>query len=108
MLRHRQCICVNCQQEVQEEGAGLLQAKQKQSLEKRINDSYQGVWGNDHKIVRTERKHSLTEYCTSFEMQRMRTRTDQLLHIAEDTGSKIYTKESEAETHSKEKALVLS
>ena len=33
MLRHRQCISVNCPQEVQEEGLGLLQAKQKQSLD---------------------------------------------------------------------------
>ena len=33
---------------------------------------------------------------------------DQLLHIAEDTGSKIYTRESEAGTHSQAKALVLS
>ena len=44
----------------------------------------------------------------SFEMQRMTTRIDQLLHIAEATGSKIYTRESEAKAHSQAKALVLS
>ena len=34
-------------------------------------------------------------------------RNDQLFHTAEATGSKIYTRESEVETHSKAKALVL-
>ena len=38
----------------------------------------------------------------------MTTRADQLLCIAEATGSKTYTRESEAETHGKAKALVLS
>ena len=38
----------------------------------------------------------------------MTTRTDQLLHIAEASGSKIYTRESEVEIHGKTKALVLS
>ena len=32
MFRYRRCICVNCLQEVQEEGVGFLQAKQKQSI----------------------------------------------------------------------------
>ena len=38
----------------------------------------------------------------------MTTRTDQLFCITEATGSKMYTRESEAETHGKAKALVLS
>ena len=37
----------------------------------------------------------------------MMIRTDQLLCIAEATGSKIHTGESEAETHDKAKTLVL-
>ena len=35
-------------------------------------------------------------------------RTEQLLHIAEATGSRIHTRESEAETDSQVRALVLS
>ena len=79
-----------------------------ETQQKRINDSSQDVWGNDHKIVRTEQKPALVEDHTSFEMRRMTTRTNQLLHIAEATGSKIYTRESEAETHGQAKVLVLS
>ena len=75
---------------------------------KRIRDSHQDVWGHDHKIVRTEWKCALVEDCTSFEMRRMMTRTDQLLHIAKATGSKVYTRESEVGTCSLAKALVLS
>ena len=75
---------------------------------KRIGDSHQDVWDHDHKIIRTEWIGALAEDCTSFEMRRMTTRTDQLLHIAEATGSKIYTREPEAETCSLAKALVLS
>ena len=41
-------------------------------------------------------------------MQKMMVRTDQLLCIAKATGSKIYTRESEAETHGRVKNLVLS
>ena len=37
----------------------------------------------------------------------MMARTDQLLCIAEATGSKIYTREVEAETHGRAKTLVL-
>ena len=48
----------------------------------------------------------LAEDCTSLEMKRLMTRTDQLVCNAKATGSKIYTKESEAETHSLTKALV--
>ena len=73
-----------------------------------IGDSHQDIWGHDHKIIGTEQKCSLVEDCTSFEMRKMTTRTDQLLHIAEATGSNVYTKESEAETQGPAKALVLS
>ena len=75
---------------------------------KRIGDSCQDIWGHDHKIVRTECKCALVEDCTSFEMKRMMTRTDQLVCIAKATGSKIYTRESETGTSSSAKALVLS
>ena len=75
---------------------------------KRIGDSFQDIWGHDHKITRTEQKCTLLEDPNSFEMKRMTTRTDQLLHVAEAIGSKIYTRESEAETHSPANALVLS
>ena len=75
---------------------------------KRIRDSHQDVWGHDHKIIRTEQKCALSEDCTSFEMRRMTTRPNQLLHIAEAMGSKIYTREPEVETHAPAKALVLS
>ena len=75
---------------------------------KRIGDSHQDIWGHDHKIVRTEQKCALVEDHTSFEMRRMMTRTDQLLHIAEATGSRVYTRESEVGTHGPAKALVLS
>ena len=75
---------------------------------KRIGDSCQDVWGHDKKIVRTEWKCTLAEDHTSFEMRRTTTRTDQLLCIAEATGSKIYTRESEAETCGAPNALVLS
>ena len=41
-------------------------------------------------------------------MQKMMIMTDQLLHIAEATSSKIHTRESEAETHGRVKTLLLS
>ena len=74
---------------------------------KEFGDSHQDIWGHDHKIVRTEQKCTLAEDCTSFEMKRMMTRTDQLVCIAEATGSKIYTRESEAGTSGSAKALVV-
>ena len=79
-----------------------------ETQQKRINDSHHDVWVNDHKIIRTEQKCTLAEDHTSFEMQNKTGRTNQLLCITEATGSKIYTRESESETHSKVKALVLS
>ena len=44
----------------------------------------------------------------SFEMQKMMVRTEQLLCIAEATGSRIHTRESEAEADGKVRTLVLS
>ena len=41
-------------------------------------------------------------------MCKMMVKTDQLLCIAEATGSKIYTRESEAETDGRTRTLVLS
>ena len=75
---------------------------------KRIGDSHKDVWGHGHKIIRTKWKCTLVDNCNSFKMRRMATRTDQLLHIAEATGSKIYTRESEAEAQGPAKALLLS
>ena len=75
---------------------------------KRINDSHQNVWGHDHESVRTEWKHTLSEDHNSFEMQKMTVRTDQLLCIAEATGSKIYTREPVATYHGRVKTLVFS
>ena len=75
---------------------------------KRIGDSHQDMWGHDHKIIRAEQKCALADDHTSLAMRRMVTRTDQLLHIAEAMGSKIYTRESEVEAQGLAKALVLS
>ena len=70
---------------------------------KTIGDNCQDVWGHDHKIVRTKWKHALVDDCTSFEMRRMATRTNQLLHLAEATGSKIYSRESEVEAQDQQR-----
>ena len=66
------------------------------------------MWGHNHEIIRTQWKCALKEDCSSFEMQRIMARTDQLLHIAEVTNSKIYTQELKAEAHGQMKTLVLS
>ena len=63
---------------------------------------------HDHKIIRAKQKHSLADDCTSLKVRQMATRTDQLIHIAESTSSKIYTRESEVEAQGSAKALVLS
>ena len=39
-----------------------------ETQQKRINNSHHDVWGNNHKIFRTEQKCTLVEDCTSFEM----------------------------------------
>ena len=75
---------------------------------KRIKDSHQDMWGHDHEIVMAEQKCTLADDHTCFEMRRMATRTNQLLHIAEAMGSQIYTRESEAEAQDLSKVLVLS
>ena len=66
------------------------------------------VWRHDHESVRTEQKCTLLEDHMSFEMWKMTFRTDQLLCIAEATGTKIYTRELEDTTHGISKNLVLS
>ena len=59
-----------------------------------------------HKIIRTRVETcTLAADCTSFKMRRMATRTNQLLHMAEATGSKVYTGESEAEGSRPSKGL---
>ena len=65
------------------------------------------MWGHNYKSIRTEWDCALAEDCNSFEMPKLMVRTDQLLCIAEATGSKIYTRELEAETHGKAKTLIL-
>ena len=74
---------------------------------KRISDSHQDMWGHDHKSIRREWDHTLVGDHNSFEMQKMMVRTDQLPHITKATCSKIYTRDSEAETHGRAKTLVL-
>ena len=75
---------------------------------KRIEGGHQEVWGHDQKIIRAEWKCTLVDDCTSFEMRQIATRTDQLIHAAKATGSKIDTRESEAEAQGLAKGLVLS
>ena len=74
---------------------------------KRINNSHQEMWGHDHGIIRSEQKCALAEDNNSFEIQEMMVRTDELLCITKATGSTIHTRESEAETHSQVRNLVL-
>ena len=59
---------------------------------KRISDSHQAVWRHDHESIQTEWDCTLLEDCNSFEMCRMKVRTDQLLCIAVATDSQIYTR----------------
>ena len=75
---------------------------------KRIEGGHQDMWGHDHKIIRTKWKYSLVDDCTFFKMIRMATGTDQLICIAEATGSKIDTRKSEAEAQGPAKTLALS
>ena len=60
------------------------------------------------KLLDQSEKCPLVEDCNSFEMQKMMLRTKQLHHIAGAIGSKIYTREPEAETHGWVRNLVLS
>ena len=75
---------------------------------KRISENCQDVWGHDHEYVRAEQKYTLVEDHNFFEMQKMMIRTNQLLCIAEATGSKIHTSKSEVETDGRMRTLVLS
>ena len=74
---------------------------------KRISDKFQDAWRHNHKSNIAEQKYASTEDHNSFEMKEMTVRTDQLLHIAEGTGSKIYTRELDAKIHGRVKTLVL-
>ena len=75
---------------------------------KRIKGGHQDVWGHNHGIIRVKWKCDLTDDHTSFEIRQMTTMTDQLIHIAKATGSKIYTRESEVRAQGLVRALVLS
>ena len=75
---------------------------------KKIEGGCQDVWGHDHNFVKAKWKHALDDDCTSFNMKQMTTRTNQFIHIAKATGSKIYTRESEGGAQGLAKALVLS
>ena len=75
---------------------------------KRIEGGHQDVWGHNHEIIRVKQNCTLMDDHTYFEMRWIATRTGQLIHIAKATGSKIYTRESEAQTQGLPKALVLS
>ena len=63
------------------------------------------MWSQDHQdradMYSCRRLHFLWD-------AKMTTRTEQLLHITEATGSKIYTRKSEVETYGKAEALVFS
>ena len=65
------------------------------------------MWGHDQGIIRMEQDCALEDHSSS-KMHKVTGRTDQLLHIAGATNSKVYTQESEAEAHGWMKALVLS
>ena len=79
-----------------------------EAQQKRISESCQGMWGHDQECIRAEQKHTLYEDHNSFEMWKMAIRTDQLFCIAKATGFKIHTRESEAETDGRTRALALS
>ena len=97
--------------EVPKEGAGLLQQCEVLPFEvqvRQIKDSCQAIWDSDHEIVQTEWLITLEEDHTSFEVNRMTIRTEQLLGVKEATHSKVYTWDSEAEAHGQKKTLVQS
>ena len=75
---------------------------------KQIKDSCQAIWESDHEIVWTEREIALWEDCTSFKVNKMTVRTNQLLWIKGATDSKIHTQESEAKVHGRKKTLMQS
>ena len=63
---------------------------------------------NDHEIIQTEWEITLKEHHTSFKVNKMTVRTDQLLRIKEATHLKIHTWESEAKVHHRKKTLLQS
>ena len=64
--------------------------------------------GSNHEIIYTEQELALKEDYTSFEVNKMTFRTNQLLQIKEATHSKKHTWESDAEVHDWKKTLMLS
>ena len=75
---------------------------------KRINDSWQDVWGHVLAIIRSEQTHALEEDQESFKMQKTAVQMDQLLCITEAIVPKFYHHESETEMERRERKLVLS
>ena len=71
-----------------------------------IGDNCHTAWGTDHEVIKTEWDLTLMEDCSSFEVNKMTTRTNQLLWIKEATSSKIHPCELEAEVYGRKKTLV--
>ena len=81
---------------------------QSEAQVRQIRDSYQAILDSNHEVIHTEQLITLEEDHTSFEVNRMIIRTEQLLLIKEATHSKVYTHESEAEVHGQKKTLMQS
>ena len=79
-----------------------------EAQQKQIVDSHQAVWGTDHEIIQTEQELTLEEDHTSFEVNKMTIRTDQLLQIKEATHLKTHWWESQAKVHGWKKTLMQS
>ena len=60
---------------------------------KQICDSCHAVWGSDYDVIKTEWDLTFKEDCSSFEVNKMMVRTDQLLWVKEATHSKIHPSE---------------
>ena len=71
-------------------------------------DSCQAIWETDHEMVWAEQEITLKENCTSFKVNKVTVRTDQLLHIKDVIHSKTHIRESEAEVHGQKKTLMQS
>ena len=66
------------------------------------------VWGSNYEVIKTEWDLTLKEDHSSFELNKMIVRTDQLLQINEATHVWILPHEPEAEVHRRKKTLVQS
>ena len=75
---------------------------------RQIGDSHHTVWGSNCEVIKTKWDLALKEDCSSFEVNKMTLRTDQLLQIKEATHPKIYPCEPKAEVHRRKKTLVQS